>query len=113
MNEKKVAGIDIAYLDLPADQRTSFALFVSELSQRLHSQNKQLTLTLPAPIKAQNRIDEGAYDWAELAKTADLIKIAPFRDQANYRSDMPRVLEHLTGLVEPGKAAPHRVALCD
>ena len=94
--EVNVKGIDIAYLDLPVTARTSFTLFVSDLYAQLHAQNKQLTLTLPAPIKAQNRIDEGAYDWAELSKTADLIKIAPYRDQATYRLVMPEVLQYLT-----------------
>lgn len=103
VNGKKLAGINIAYMDLPADQRTSFALFISELSQRLHSQNKLLTLTVPSPIVVQGRVDEGAYDWAELGKAADVLAIAPLRDQSSYRADMPRVLEHLTGLVEPSK----------
>lgn len=101
--EVNVRGIDIAYLDLPATQRTSFSLFIGELYEALHAQNKQLTLTLPAPIKAQNRIDEGAYDWAALSKTADLIKIAPFRDQAKYRLDMPDVVAFLVGRVAPAK----------
>jgi hypothetical protein len=101
--EVNVRGIDIAYLDLPATQRTSFSLFIGELYEALHAQNKQLTLTLPAPIKAQNRIDEGAYDWATLSKTADLIKIAPFRDQAKYRLDMPDVVAFLVERVAPAK----------
>ncbi len=101
--EVNVRGIDIAYLDLPATQRTSFSLFIGELYEALHAQNKQLTLTLPAPIKAQNRIDEGAYDWAALSKTADLIKIAPFRDQAKYRLDMPDVVAFLVERVAPAK----------
>jgi hypothetical protein len=101
--EVNVKGVDIAYLDLPVTARTGFTLFVSDLYAQLHAQNKQLTLTLPSPIKAQNRIDEGAYDWAELAKTADLIKIAPYRDQATYRLVMPEVLQYLTERVPPSK----------
>jgi spore germination protein YaaH len=101
--EVNVKGVDIAYLDLPVTARTSFTLFISDLYAQLHAQNKQLTLTLPAPIKAQNRIDEGAYDWAELSKTADLIKIAPYRDQATYRLVMPEVLKYLTERVPPSK----------
>ena len=102
-NEVNVKGIDIAYMDLPATQRTSFSLFIAELAQALHGQNKQLTLTLPSPIKVQNRIDEGAYDYGELGKSADLIKIAPYRDQATYRLVMPEVLQFLTERVTPAK----------
>ncbi|MEO8538208.1 MAG: glycosyl hydrolase family 18 protein [bacterium] len=103
VGDVNVKGIDIAYMDLPLTARTSFTLFIGELYGKLHAQNKQLTLTLPSPIKAQNRIDEGAYDWAELSKTADLIKIAPYRDQATYRLTMPEILKYLTDKVTPGK----------
>ncbi|MYI85823.1 MAG: hypothetical protein F4081_03305, partial [Dehalococcoidia bacterium] len=58
----RLAGIDIAYLDLRADHRTSFTLLISELAEGLHAQGKTLTLTLPAPLKGIDRIDEGAYD---------------------------------------------------
>ena len=98
-----LAGVDIAYLDLRADHRTSFTLFVSELGEALHAQGKVLTLTLPAPLKAVDRIDEGAYDWAALGQSADLIKIAPVRDQGAYRLHLPEVIEHITAAVDPGK----------
>ena len=103
MAKANVKGVDIAYLDLPVTARTSFTLFVGLLYEQLHAQNKQLTLTLPAPIKAQNRLDEGAYNWTELAKTADLIQIAPYRDQATYRLTMPEILQYLTERVPPSK----------
>jgi hypothetical protein len=103
MADANLKGIDIAYLDLPLTSRTSFSSFVTELFQQLHAQNKVLTLTLPSPIKAQNRIDEGAYDWAELGKYADLIEIAPYRDQATYRLTMPEILQYLTERVTPSK----------
>lgn len=103
VNQANVKGIDIAYMDLPLTARTSFTLFIGELYDKLHAQNKQLTLTLPAPIKAQNRIDEGAYDWAELGKRADLLKIAPYRDQATYRLVMPEILQDLSAKTSAGK----------
>jgi hypothetical protein len=98
-----LAGVDIAYLDLRADQRTSFTLFVAELAQQLHSRGKILTLTLPPPTRTQDRVDEGAYDWTELGKAADLLKIAPYRDQSTYRRDMPIILTHLTSIVPQSK----------
>lgn len=101
VTDSNLAGIDIAYNDLTVNDRTSFALFVSELAQLLHQQNKQLTLTLPPPIKAQERIDEGAYDWAELAKWADLLQVTPYRDQGRYRADMPAILSYLATKVSP------------
>ena len=105
VNDTKVPGIDIAYLDLRADQRASFSLFVAELGDQLRKQGKTLSLTLPAPIKvpAQERIDEGAYDWSELGKSADILQMAPFRDQSTYRKDMPEVLQFLATKVPSNK----------
>lgn len=103
LNEDNVKGVDIAYLDLPVSARVQFTQFIGELHQRLQAENKQLTLLLPSPIKTQNRIDEGAYDWAALAQTADLIKIAPYRDQATYRLAVPEILTYLTGKVPASK----------
>jgi spore germination protein YaaH len=99
----RLPGIDIAYLDLRADHRTSFTLLISELAEALHAQGKTLTLTLPAPLKAIDRIDEGAYDWAALGQSADLIKIAPIRDQSTYRLHLPEILDHITAAVDPAK----------
>lgn len=99
--ETGVAGIDVRYFDLTVNERSSFALFIAELGQVLHAQNKQLTVTLPSPIRTQDRIDEGAYDWAEIGKAADVIEIAPFRDQGTYRRDFPAILEYLGAKVQP------------
>lgn len=96
-----VGGVDISYQDLTVNERSSFTLFIGELADRLHSQNKHLTLTLPAPLKLPDRMDEGAYDWGELAKSADLLQIMPYRDQGTYRKDMPDILQYLVGKVQP------------
>ncbi len=98
-----VAGIDIAYLDLPADQRTSFTLFVAELGQALRSSGKLLTLTLPHPARSGQSFEEGAYDWAELAKSADFLKLRPYLDQSTYRIVMPSLLDYLATRVDPAK----------
>lgn len=99
----KLAGVDIAYLDLKPDQRTAFTLFIQELSQALRNQGKVLTLTLPPPQKLQDRVDEGAYDWQELGKNAEALQIAPYRDQSTYRLNMPEILEYLAAKVDPAR----------
>lgn len=101
VTDGNLAGIDVMYLDLTVNERTSFALFINELAQVLHSQNKQLTVTLPPPLKMQDRIDEGGYDWAEIGKAADVVQIAPYRDQGKYRTDMPAILQYLSAQVQP------------
>jgi hypothetical protein len=99
--DAKLAGVDIAYLDLNVNERTSFTLFIQELAQKLHNANKDLTLTLPPPVVTSERVDEGAYDWAALGQAADLIEIAPYRDQGTYRQDMPKILQYIGTKVHP------------
>lgn len=101
--DNNLKGIDIAYLDLTVAERNSFALFISELAATLHAQNKRLTITVPTPLKTADRIDEGGYDYAELGKAADLVKLAPYRDQDTYRLAMPAILQHLTGILPSAK----------
>ena len=96
-------GIDIAYLDLTVNDRNSYSLFIGELAATLHAQNKRLTLTLPTPLRVADRVDEGGYDYAELGRAADLVKLTPYRDQDTYRLAMPRILQHLAGIIPPAK----------
>ena len=100
---RNLSGIDIAYMDLDPDARSAFTLFIKELADQLHARGKALSLTLPAPVVGPQRIDEAAYDWGELGAAADLIKIAPYRDQSTYRLSMPTILEYLNELVDPAK----------
>lgn len=101
VSDSGAAGIDVAYFDLTVNERTSFALFIGELAQVLHAQGKLLTVTLPPPLRTQDRIDEGGYDWTEIGKAADVIEIAPYRDQGKYRTDMPVILQYLANEVQP------------
>jgi hypothetical protein len=103
VTQNNLDGVDIAYLDLAQDQRTSFTLFVAELAQALHARGKILTLTLPPPARGRDAIDEGAYDWGALGQHADVLQITPYRDQGDYRLVMPRIFEYLAGKVEPHK----------
>ena len=106
VSQLSLSGIDIAYLDLDKQHRSSFTLFITELASGLHRQGKQLTLTLPAPkitARNPNQIDEGAYDWELLGQQADILKIWPIRDQSLYRLDVPIMLTYLTELIDRKK----------
>jgi spore germination protein YaaH len=96
-------GVDIAYVGLPVTERTGFALFISELADALHAQQKALSVTLPPPVRLPDRIDEGAYDWAEVGRAADIVQVAVYRDQNTYRRDMPEILAYLAERVSPAK----------
>lgn len=101
--EHSLAGIDIAYFDLTVNERTSFALFILELGQALKAQSKALTVTMPSPIRTAERVDEDGYDWTEIGKSADFIKIWPLQDQSTFRKDMPVILDQLVAEVPAGK----------
>jgi len=101
VQDSKIAGVDIAYQDLTVNERSSFTLFIQELAEKLHNAHKELTLTLPPPVVTAERVDEGAYDWASLGQAADLIELAPYRDQGTYRQAMPQILQYIGTKVHP------------
>ena len=98
-----LAGIDIFYDNLAATERTGFALFISELAEALHQQKKILTVTLPPPVRLPDRIDEGAYDWTEIGRSADIVQMSVYRDQNTFRRNVPEILEDLSLKVSPSK----------
>jgi hypothetical protein len=100
-----LAGIDISYQDLRADQRDSFALFIEELAITLHTDGRKLTVTLPPPSRNGDQIEEGAYDWTIIGAAADLVQMRPIRDQNVYRDDVAIILDYLTARVERSKLA--------
>jgi hypothetical protein len=100
VEQTDVAGIAVSYRDLRADQRISFALFVQELADALHARGKTLLVDLPAPVRSVSGVDEGAYDWPAIGIAADIVTLAPIRDQSTYRQDLPIVLEYLRNRID-------------
>ncbi len=103
VNDLNLAGIDVAYTILTVTERTGFSLFIAELGQALQAQKKTLTVTLPPPIRLQDRIDEGGYDWATIGRVADIVQMGVYRDQSTYRRDMPEILKQLSLKMSPSK----------
>jgi hypothetical protein len=88
---------------VPAERRADFTDLVRLSAESVHRAGGLLILTLPRPRKEGNDWNSGAYDWKELARHADYLKIAPERDQGAYRTVVPEALAYLTGEVEPGR----------
>ncbi len=86
-----IAGIDIDYEKVQPARKPDFTAFVTVLADRLHQASKTLTLTLPTPNKAGVTWDTGAYDWENLAKAADTIKIVPEQDPSAFYQKMTDV----------------------
>lgn len=99
------AGVDIDYPRVNPARKADFSAFVSVLADRLHQSNKTLTLTLPAPVKTGVNWDTGAYDWEELSRRADLIKLLPDADPSSYHDRVPEVLTYLKSKVDLKKVS--------
>jgi spore germination protein YaaH len=99
-------GIDLDYSRVNAARKADFTAFITVLSDKLHQQQKSLSITLPLPVKAGVQWDTQAYDWEELSKRADQIRLLPEPDPSAYYQRMTEVLSFLKG-----KADLRRVAL--
>lgn len=103
VQNNKLDGIELQYTAVDPARRGDFTDLVRQVTEGVHTAGGTVTLTLPLPVKDGTNWNTGAYDWNALGKLVDYIKIAPERDQANYRGVVPDALTYLTGQVDPKK----------
>jgi spore germination protein YaaH len=89
------SGIDIDYRGLNPARKGDFSSFITVLGDRLHQSNRTLTVTLPMPVKSGVNWDTGAYDWEELGRRADVIKLVGEQDPSIYHQRMEEALNFL------------------
>ncbi len=77
-------GLAIDYRGLPSDYIDIYSLFAEELARYLHADGRQLAVFLPAAVQDGPVWDTGAYDWAGLGRSADMIVIDMPNDPAAY-----------------------------
>ena len=99
------AGIDLDYQRVNPVRKADFTAFISVLSDRLHQSSKSLSISVPAPVKTGVTWDSGAYDWEELSKRADTIKMVPDPDPSTYYKRMDDTLNFLKGKIDLKKVA--------
>jgi spore germination protein YaaH len=99
------SGVDVDYERVNPARKADFTSFVTVLADRLHQANKSLSITLPAPVKAGVTWDTGAYDWEQLARSADLIKLPGEPDPSAYYQKMQDVFNFLKPKVDLKKVA--------
>jgi spore germination protein YaaH len=99
----RLDGIELAYTEVDPARRNDFTDLVRQTAEAVHRSGGVLVLTLPLPAREGSSWDTGAYDWNQLGKLADYIKIAPERDQSVYRTIVPEALTYLVDQVEPKK----------
>ena len=99
----KLDGIDIEYPAIAPNLGPSFTAFVAALAEQLHRTGKSLTVAVPLPRREGGTWNTLGYDWREIGKAADAVRLLPERDQSIYRRVMRDGLTYVTGLVDPKK----------
>ncbi len=98
VNDANLDGIDLEYSSVDVNLASQFTDFTKSLADSLHQSHKRLSLTLPPPTSQRQ-----AYEWKDLGKSADFIKILPIADPVAYWETMPGALGQLVKDVERGK----------
>ena len=94
-------GVDIHYLNVSPALRTQFTSFVTELADRLHRDDRGLSVHIP--INASGGVGEGAYDLSQLGASADFIVIEPPLDPTLYEAAIDASLPTLLERIESNK----------
>jgi hypothetical protein len=89
------SGIDLDYPAVSPARKPDFTAFINVLADRLHASNRQLTITLPPPAKAGINWDTGAFDWKEIGRVVDAVKLAPELDPSIYYKRMEEIVAFL------------------
>lgn len=103
VQNNRLDGIEIAYTTVDPARRNDFTDLVRQTAEAVHKSGGILIVTLPLPAKDGNTWNTGAYDWGQIGKLVDYVKIAPERDQSIYRRVVPDALTYASGQVEPKK----------
>ncbi len=100
-------GVEIDYVTIDASYKKNYTTFVQALAAKLHASKRKLVLRLPLPRRDGNSWNVGAYDWPELAKSADYLVMAAEHDQQVYRQRVPEAVKYLVTQV----GDPHKLIL--
>ncbi len=98
VGEGELDGIDIEYPSVDPQLASEFTEFITRLADKLHDNQKRLSVTLPPPSEQQQ-----AYDWKEIGDSADVIKVLPLADPIAYWESMPGAIGQIVRNVDPGK----------
>lgn len=113
VQSNRLDGIELEYTALDPSLGGQFTALATAVAEQLRTTGQTLGVTLPLPRKEGNNWNTHGYDWKELGRVADYIRIAPERDQSLYRRNMRDALNFLTGQVDAKKliltVSPHAV----
>jgi hypothetical protein len=80
-------GIEIDYRGINPVLRDEFSVFISDLAEALHAQQKTLTVQVHLPSQlAEDKWDTGVYDWQVLGAAVDCLKVPAMPEPSAYAS---------------------------
>ena len=83
-------GIEIDYRAINPSLRSAFSEFIAELADQLHQQGKILAVRVEYPRQiAFDRWDTGAFDWLDLGRSVDVLKVPSLPDPQAYVPEGP------------------------
>ena len=78
-------GVDIDYRGFSPELKEDFSLFINELADALHQNQKLLSVRLEMPVQiSAESWDTGIYDWVSIGMAADIVKIPVPTDMRAY-----------------------------
>ena len=92
----KAEGIELEYTAVEPRLGGNFSVLVASLAAELRKGGQTLTVALPLPKRDGANWNTLGYDWKELAKHADALRLVPERDQSKYRANLRDALNYLT-----------------
>lgn len=102
-------GVEIDYRGLDPNLRGEFNQFIAALADKLHAQNKTLSVRVEPPSQvAEDRWDTGPYDWQTLGLLADTVKVPAPVDPRAYApgGQLDALLSYAVGQINRYKLQP-------
>lgn len=103
VRSNRLDGIDLEYSAINPQLGPGFTALVTALAAELHRTGQTVTVALPLPRRDGSNWNTLGYDWKELGRVADYVRILPERDQSLYRRTVRDALNYITGQVEAKK----------
>lgn len=73
--ERGYDGIVVDYRGIDPQLRDLLTAFIQHLGDRLHAENRRLTVAVDVPARSESGWDTGAYDWLAIGQVADRVRI--------------------------------------
>ncbi|MFZ5647251.1 MAG: glycosyl hydrolase family 18 protein [Bacillota bacterium] len=111
VKENGYSGVNIDFEGIPPAGKNDFNAFLEELSWKLKSMSKLLTVAVPAKTSDNGSYWNGAYDYRTIGRLADYVVVMTYDEHwisgpAGPVASIPwvtRVLDYSTGVIPPGK----------